>query len=226
MKPDAMHPGTAAGRVRALLEADLMQASREPGRRLDETELALRFGVSRTPVREALKALAAQGLVELRAHSGAFVADPTPRKLIEMFEAMAALEAACASHAARRASAAQRDAIAAANRDCAVEALSNDPGAFYRANLRFHDAVCAAAGNAFLAEQTLALRRRLEPWRRSVTGRGGTMRQSVVEHDAILAAIAASDAEEAGRQASRHLDALGQDALLLLDSLRLSAGGD
>lgn len=218
-----MHPGTAAGRVRAALEADLMQVSRERGRHLDETELAQRFGVSRTPVREALKALAAQGLVEIRPHAGAFVADPAPRKLIEMFEAMAALEAACALHAARRSSAAQREAIAIANRDCATEAVAGDPDAFYSANLRFHDAVCAAAGNAFLAEQTLALRRRLEPWRRSVTGRGGTMRQSVVEHDAILAAIGEGDAEEAGRRASRHLDALGQDALLLIGSLRLAA---
>jgi DNA-binding GntR family transcriptional regulator len=210
---------TAAQRVLALLEAELMQGRHMPGARLDEQDIAGRCGVSRTPVREALKALAAEGLVEIRAHAGAFVSCPTPQRLLEMFETMAVLEAACAADAARRASPGQQRAIARANRACAGHARSGDTAAFYAANQAFHDAIYAAAGNTFLAAQTLALRRRLEPWRRAVTGRRGLMQQSVAEHAAILAAIDAGDAAAAAGRAGQHLDTLGQDALLLLSSL-------
>ena len=193
---------TAAQRVRARLEAELLEGRFPPGARLDEQELAERFGVSRTPVREALKAIAAEGLLELRAHAGAFVSRPSPQRLLEMFETMAALEAACAEHAARRARPAQLDALADANRACADHAAAADAASFYAANQDFHDALYAAAGNAFLASQTLALRRRLEPWRRAVTVRQGMMQQSVAEHAAILQAIVAGDGPTAARRAA------------------------
>ena len=73
-----------------------MRGALLPGAALDETELARRFSVSRTPVREAIRQLAASGLVEARAHRGAVVAQPTEERLIGMFEAMAELEALCA----------------------------------------------------------------------------------------------------------------------------------
>lgn len=207
---------TAAERIRTRLELELLQGLYVPGSRLDEQELAERYGVSRTPVREALKAIAAGGLLEIRAHAGAFVSRPAPQRLLEMFETMAALESACAGHAARRASDAQVQVLADANRACADHAATNDAPAFYAANQMFHDAIYAASGNTYLASQTLALRRRLEPWRRAITARKGLMRQSVTEHAAILKAIAAGEGERAAQHASRHLDTLGQDALLLL----------
>lgn len=218
--PDPPAPtGTAAQRVRTRLEIELLQGAFPPGSRLDEQDLAERYGVSRTPVREALKAMAGEGLVELRAHAGAFVSRPTPRRLLEMFEMMATLESACAGHAARRASAAQLRVIADANRACADHADNGDTQAFYAANLMFHNTIYESSCNTFLAAQTLALRRRLEPWRRAITVRSGLMRQSVIEHAAILDAIAAGDGDTAGRHAGRHVDTLGQDALLLLESL-------
>ena len=79
-----------------------------PGAALDETELARRFRVSRTPVREAIRQLAASGLVEVRAHRGAVVAHPTEERLNGMFEAMAELEALCAGLAAERMTAPER----------------------------------------------------------------------------------------------------------------------
>ena len=211
---------TAATRVRDALLTELLEQRIAPGQRLDEAELAHRFGVSRTPVREALKALAAQDLIELRPHAGAFAAEPNPRQLIEMFETMAELEAACASYAARRASGRQRDAMEEANRSCAHFADLGDATAFYAANHQFHEALRGAAGNGFLAEQTSALTRRLEPWRRSITWRTGLMRQSVTEHEGIVAAISAGDSDAAGRRARAHLDTLREDALLLLTGLQ------
>lgn len=218
-------PATAAQRVRMRLELDLLQGVYPPGCRLDEQELAERYGVSRTPVREALKASAAEGLLEIRAHAGAFVSRPTPQRLLEMFETMAALEAACAGHAARRASAPQIQALTDANLACAGHAASGDAQAFYAANLLFHDLLYGASGNTFLASQTLTLRRRLEPWRRAITPRTGLMQQSVAEHDAILEAIASGDGDSASRHASRHLDTLSQDALLLLSRATVGSPG-
>lgn len=207
---------TSADRVLDLLERALLSGALKPAQRLDETDLAQQYGVSRTPVREALKVLAAQGLVQLRPRSGAFVAQPTDRELIEMFETMAEMEAACAGFAARRATEADRARLAAANAACEAASLAADAPSFYRANTEFHDAICGAAGNRFLAAQTLALRRRLEPWRRGVTWNPGMMQASVPEHAAILKAIGAGDATGAAEQARAHLDTLRRDALVLL----------
>ncbi|PZW48393.1 GntR family transcriptional regulator [Humitalea rosea] len=211
---------TAAERVRAALEQDLLGGALTPGMRLDEMDLATRFAVSRTPVREALKALAAQNLVELRPHAGAFVAEPGGEALIEMFETMAELEAACASFAALRARPVDRAALLAAHEACVAATARGAMEAFLDANNRFHDAIAEAAGNRFLAEQTLALRRRLEPWRRRVTWRAGIMPQSNAEHAGIREAIEAGDGPLAARCARAHLDTLQRDALVLLRMMK------
>src|SRR6059058_5461074 len=83
----------------------------EPAVPLDETDIARRFSVSRTPVREALRQLVASGLVEARAHRGAVVAQPSFERLTGMFEAMAELEALCAGLAAERMSATERHGL-------------------------------------------------------------------------------------------------------------------
>lgn len=216
---------TSVARVLGTLERELVSGRLKPAQRLDETELALRFKVSRTPVREALKALAGQGLVELRPRSGAFVAQPSDRELIEMFETMAEMEAACAGFAARRSTAEDRTRLEAANKACEKARLAADAPAFYKANVAFHDAMCRAAGNGFLADQTLALRRRLEPWRRGVTWNPGMMQASVPEHAAILAAIIAGDATAAAERTRAHLDTLRRDALMLLRSASTARQG-
>ena len=89
-------------RLRESIEEEIATGKLLPGTRLDEVELATRFGVSRTPIREALRLLLGEGLVETRPQRGAVVAQVTPQRLIEMFEVMAELEAMCARLAARR----------------------------------------------------------------------------------------------------------------------------
>jgi DNA-binding GntR family transcriptional regulator len=215
----ARRAATSVDRVLGALERELLAGRLRPAQRLDESELATRFKVSRTPVREALKVLATQGLVQLRPRAGAFVAQPTDRELIEMFETMAEMEASCAGFAARRATAEDRAKLDAANAACDKARIAGDAPAFYKANTAFHDAICRAAGNRFLAEQTLALRRRLEPWRRGVTWSPGMMQASVPEHAAILRAIADGDATAAAERARAHLDTLRRDALVLLRAL-------
>ena len=91
-----------APRLRDGIEEEIATGRFLPGERLDEQTLAERFGVSRTPVREALQQLAARGLVELRGRRGAIVSAPDAARLLEMFEVMAELEAMCGRLAARR----------------------------------------------------------------------------------------------------------------------------
>src|ERR1700732_2232595 len=101
----ASHPAekiTRAEELRLQLADEIVRGALAPGAPLDETEIARRFNVSRTPVREALRQLVASGLVDARAHRGAVVARPSMERLSGMFEAMAELEALCAGLAAER----------------------------------------------------------------------------------------------------------------------------
>src|SRR6202163_1096053 len=99
---------TRAEDLRLQLADEIVRGALPPGASLDETDIARRFNVSRTPVREALRQLVASGLVEARAHRGAVVAQPSIDRLTGMFEAMAELEALCAGHAAERMTPAER----------------------------------------------------------------------------------------------------------------------
>ena len=164
-------------------------AALAPGAALDETELARRFSVSRTPVREAIRMLAASGLVEVRAHRAAVVARPTPDQLAGMFEVMAELEALCAGFAAERMSGGERQALEAAHEKFRVLIQSGDPQRYHEVNEAFHGAIYAGAHNAYLAELTLATRARVQPFRRAQFRNLGRLAKSHVEHDRVVQAI-------------------------------------
>lgn len=204
---------TRTDRIRQAIERAIVSGRLLPGTKLDENALAARHGASRTPVREALQQLASQGLIQLRAHSGAFVATLTLVDLAEMFEAMAFLEAACASLAARRHTADDRRLLSAAHEACAKAAQCKDPEAFYAANSRFHECIYAAGHNSYLAGRTLQLGRRLEAYRREATFHPGLMSLTMAEHERILNAIFEMDEAAAGQQMRSHLDTLRDDAV-------------
>lgn len=211
---------TLTDRIRQAVERDIVSGKLGPGTKLDEDSLARRHGASRTPVREALQHLASQGLIELRAHAGAFVATPTVVELAEMFEVMAFLEAACAALAARRHTAEDRGHLAAAHEACAKAARQGDPAAFYTANAHFHDCVYVAAHNAYLGAQTVQLGNRLEPYRREATFHPGLMALTMAEHERILQAILAMDEAVAGTQMRTHLDTLRDDSVSMATAVQ------
>lgn len=204
---------TRTDRIRQAIERAIVSGRLEPGMKLDENALAARHGASRTPVREALQQLASQGLIQLRAHAGAFVASLGVVELAEMFEAMAFLEAACASLAARRHTAEDRRLLAAAHESCARAARKGDPDAFYIANGRFHESIYMASHNAYLAGQTVQLGKRLEAYRREATFHPGLMSMTMTEHERIMQAIFDMDETAAGQQMRSHLDTLRDDAV-------------
>lgn len=197
--------GNISADLRAAIENDILTGAIAPDARLDEASLAKRFGVSRTPIREALQALAASGLIELRPRRGAVVSAPDFRRLIEMFELMAELEALCARQAARRLRPADREALTAALEACRAAVTRGDTDSYYYENERFHQAIYAASQNGFVAEQAIALQKRLASYRRLQLRVRNRMMSSFAEHEAIVQAILAGDEELASQRLRGHV---------------------
>jgi DNA-binding GntR family transcriptional regulator len=193
------------GSLRARLEEEIATGGLKPGERLDEASLAARFGVSRTPIREALQHLAAAGLVELRPHRSAVVSAPDPVRLIEMFDVMAEMEAMCGRLAAGRLKPESEAALEATLAACSEAAKAGDTDTYYFENENFHRAIYAASGNRFLAEQAMILHRRLAPFRRLQLRVRNRMRASQNEHEAIVDWIRNGDPDKAAELLRAHI---------------------
>jgi DNA-binding GntR family transcriptional regulator len=206
--------------IRDAVESDIVSGRLAPGLKLNEEAIAAHHGASRTPVREALQQLASKGLVELRSHAGAFVAQLTVTDLAEMFETMSFLESACAALAAMRHTTEDRRLLAAAHQRCAEAAARDDPDSFYIANAHFHERIYAASQNGYLCAQTIALRNRLEVYRRETTFHPGLIALTMREHEEIIRAIFDMDEAAAARKMRGHLDTLRDDAVSMARTMR------
>jgi DNA-binding GntR family transcriptional regulator len=207
-------PGvTLAESLRQKLEGAIAAGHIEPGSRLDEQEIAHRFGVSRTPVREAFRLMAANNLVELRGRQGAAVRAIKAQALIEMFQVMAELEGLCARFAARRVSQAWRAEISEIHQRLVAAGETGDIDVFYDINQEFHDAIYEASRNAFLADQTRKLRNQMAAYRRRVTRMPNRIADTVREHETIMQAILAHDPERAHSTMRDHVNLLGDNLL-------------
>lgn len=162
-------------------------------------------------MREAVKALVATGLLEVRPRQGLIVATISIPVLLEMFQMMAALEGLCAKLAARRATAGERAGLRAIHARLAEALAEGDPARFYEINTEFHELLYDAAHTQFIAAQTRAIRRRVAAYRRHVTYQPGRMSTTIGEHERILEAIERADAEGAFKAASEHVNLLGDD---------------
>lgn len=214
---------TRAAQLRDEIEDEIACGRMLPGERLDELALATRFNVSRTPIREALRALSDSGLIEIRPHRGAIVASVAPAQVMEMFEVMAELEAMCGRLAARRLTPATRATILQGLEACSKAAAAKDTDAYYYANEGFHAAIYAAAGNVFLAGEAVRLQRKLQPYRRLQLRVRDRMEVSLSEHQAIVKAIEAGEADAAALNLRNHVSVQGErfsDLLASLSALR------
>jgi DNA-binding GntR family transcriptional regulator len=190
-----------------------------PGQHLDETELAERFGVSRTPIREALQQLASMGVVVIRPRRGAIVADLGPQQLVEMFEVMSELEATCARLAARRMTQEEQITLQAAHQACKDARDAQEPDEYYYKNEAFHEAIYAGSHNQFLIEQARSLYRRLRPYRRLQLRVRNRLAKSYAEHDGVVQAILEGDGEKAAHLLREHVMIQGQRFADLMASL-------
>ena len=202
--------GNVSQRLRNEIESLIATGVLTPGERLDEVQLANRFSVSRTPIRQVLHQLAASGLVDIAPRRGATVARIGPERMVEMFEVMAELEAMCVRLAVRRMAEADRVAILNAHEACKAAALTGETDAYYAENERFHQALYRAGHNGVLEEECRRLAARLRPYRRLQLRLNNRVRQSFAEHDAIVAALIAGDAEAASSAARAHVSVQGE----------------
>lgn len=195
---------TLADSVRSRLAEEIINGTIAPGTRLDEHVLAARFNVSRTPVREALRQLTANGLVEWRPRHGAVVASISVHQMVEMFEVMAELEGFAGRLAARRMTDEARRALRDIHDRCRPFALNGDRENYHRMNRRFHVAIYEGSHNPYLAQQATALYDRLAAYRAYELNRPGEILQVYTEHGEIIDALSEHDGDRAYRLLKEH----------------------
>jgi DNA-binding GntR family transcriptional regulator len=198
-------PRTLAGRLRMQLSDEIVRGELAPGVVLDEMELARRFQVSRTPVREAIRLLGASGLVDARPHRSAVVARPDKEQLLAMFEALRELEALCAGFAAERMVPAEHAALQRTQEMLSEIVESGDPQRYHEINEEFHGLIYVGSHNSYLSDLTFATRARIAPFSRAQFRNMGRLAKSHEEHARIIAAILAGDAKAASRGMRFHI---------------------
>ena len=193
---------------RALADA-ILDGAIAPGAHLDEQEIASRHGVSRTPVREALRQLAAIGLVDLRPRRGAVAVAVSPVRIAEMHDVLNELETLAARLAAERMTPIQRRRLAALHQSMAEPMRAGDHETYEAGNVAFHAAIFEGSHNGFLAETARGVRERLRPFIRGQFRLLGRLQSSFAEHATIVDAIARGDADGAAAAMARHVTRLG-----------------
>lgn len=200
---------TSAEGIRHNLAERIITGALRPGTALDETLLATEFGVSRTPVREALRLLAASGLVDQRPHAKALVAKPDEQELAGMFEVMGYLEALCAGLSAIAMTREERAGLDALHLRMSGMVREGDAAGYAEANDVFHNAIYDGAHNAYLAEITRSTRQRLQPFRRAQFGQLGRLLKSHAEHELIAEAILRGERDAAEAAMRSHISLVG-----------------
>lgn len=187
-----------------------------PGTWIDEQKIAEQYGISRTPLREALKVLASEGLVELRPRRGCYVTEISRQDLDDIFPLLAMLEGRCAAEAVRRMTAADAAALKDIHEQLESAARNGLIDAFFEANQEFHRKVQELSGNRWLLSMIQDLRRVLKLSRLHSLSLEGRLQQSLDEHRDIMGAMAAGDAARAEKLMHDHLLS-GREALARMD---------
>ena len=191
--------------VATRLRAMVFDRQLAPGQWIDEKQLAAAWSVSRTPLREALKVLAAEGLVELVPQRGCRVIELSDDDADDLFPVMALLEGRCAQEAARKASPADIAELQRLHQELERHAAARDLDGYYRANHVFHSRVQALADNRWLDRATGDLRKFLRLMRGRQLHLPGRIDASINEHRVLIDAFAQGDAARAERAMHDHL---------------------
>ena len=172
MKAEENEGITQADRLADAIADCVLSGEFAPGLRLDEGMLAERYGVSRTPVREALRQLASTGLIEVKPRRGAMVAKATSAELEKLFGAMAEIEATCSRLAAMGMTPIERRRLQNLHDAMGAIAQRDDRDAYAAANVSFHTQIYLGAHNEVLADIATGLRRRVAPFRARAVSHG------------------------------------------------------
>ena len=196
---------SAAETVRLSLEREISEGILIPGDPLDEDNLAARFGVSRTPVREALLHLSVKGLVTIAPRAGIYVSRLSMSELFGLIEMLSELEAVCAKLATRRHTSEEAEALRRVHQESLAFEESGDAQGYARCNAEFHEILYQACRNPALAAEISHIRSRTRVYRQSVFQNQLRIRRSREDHARILEAMFAGDAVAAYNAALDHI---------------------
>jgi DNA-binding GntR family transcriptional regulator len=184
----------------------IVEGELAPGQRLNERVLCETLQVSRTPLREAYRVLASEGLLQLLPNRGAIVTPLSPAELDDTIEVLAALETLIGRLAAARIDEAGLRRIQALHHEMMAHYLRRDLPAYFKANQDIHFALAVATGNALLAREYAMLNARIRRYRYMANLSAERWQQSIDEHEAIVRLLAARDADALAAQLGRHLE--------------------
>ena len=191
--------------VAAALREQIFDGQWAPGSLLDELALCERLEISRTPLREALKVLTAEGLLRHEPRRGCFVNEVSEKDLDEIFPVIALLEGRCAFEAARNASTTDIASLDSLHERLQSHAMAKRINDYYATNLIIHEAIITLANNRWLAQTIADLRKILKLARLQQLHAPGRLEQSLGEHLAIHAALRAHDCDGADAAMRMHL---------------------
>jgi len=196
--PSALAPRPLYQEVAERLRQQIFDRALEPGSWIDEMKLTQQFGISRTPLREALKVLAVEGLVTMKPRRGAYVTEVSRDDVSQVYALLALLESDAAARAALQADRAQRERLAQLH--ARLEKQVRQREAFFATNEQFHMALLDIAGNRWATQIVTDLRKVMKLNRHHSLFKQGRLADSLAEHRALMEAIEARDATSA-----RHL---------------------
>ena len=176
-----------------------------PGSWLDEQSLAIAFGISRTPMREAIKVLASEGLVTTKMNKGAYVTEVDRRDLEQIFTVLSLLEGQAAKETAIKVTEAQLTQLDNLHHRLEKAAADRDTEQFFEINVKFHELIQEIAGNKWMNGVIEDLRKVLKLQRRDSLSRSGRLLSSLIEHREILQAILKRDPLAAELAMRKHL---------------------
>jgi DNA-binding GntR family transcriptional regulator len=195
----------ASDTIRQAIEQAVQSGALQPGDAVDELALAAAYSVSRTPVREAILQLQAQGLLAASPRGGAVVAKVDIQRLFAIWEVLAELESLCAQLACERMTDNERDQLTTLHRKAASGVKKGDRDGWQEANQAFHDCLYLGARNPYLREEILRARTLTGAYRKHAFGALGDLEASYAQHGELVQAISARDAQGARRLMRLHM---------------------
>lgn len=220
----AGHP-LSSDRIKERLTEKILSGELRPGDILKENVLAEEFGVSRTPIREAIRQVAATGLITMRPHQRSIVSKLELADALAMFEATSAIEGVAAEFAARRRSSAELKAIRDIHEKSAALVAADRLTDYFDLNETLHEAIYTAANNPHIADTAIEMRAKLRLLRGPRLAQADRLRHSFEEHTRIIAAIETGDPLAASTAMRNHTMMQGESLMSFINQFTISASG-
>jgi len=202
LAPRSLAPRALYQEVAELLRQRIFKRELEPGSWIDEMKIAEEYGISRTPLREALKVLAAEGLITMKVRRGAYVTEVSEKDLSDVYHLLSLLESDAAGVVAEHATDAQLKELQALHKE--LEAAVGNRDKFFAINERFHMRLLEIAGNRWRDQMVSDLRKVMKLNRQNSLLKSGRVRESMLEHRAIMDALTHRDAKAAIKRMRDH----------------------